>query len=135
MTNSGIFASSSSGDPVFHMDGGAQGADGQGYNYILESAGGIEGTFSIDDIAYDLDQGKLFLVSTLAGETRVKQLEVDISDVAPSNAGVEAFGRNLPQIIAFTEGNDPPPIPTSTGEALSAIGPVCYRVICYPVIC
>jgi len=108
-------SSSSSGDPVFHMDGGAQGSNGQGYSYILESAGGVEGSFSIDDIPYNLDRGKLFLIRTGGGETRVEQLDVDLSGLAASNAGVEAFGQHLPQIIAFAAASEPPPIPTSTG--------------------
>ena len=107
-------SSSSTGDPVFHMDGGAKGPDGQGYDYVLESAGGIDGSFSIDDIPYDLDQGKLFFIRTGGGDTQVEQLEVDLSNVSASNAGIEAFGRRLPQIIAFVDENDPLPIETST---------------------
>ncbi len=110
-------SSSSSGDPVFHMDGGAQGPDGRGYDYILESKDGFTGAFSIDGNTYDLARGKLFFIRTTGGETWVEQLDIDLSGLETSNAGVEAFGRYLPEVVAFAEGNEPPLMLSSNERA------------------
>ena len=105
-------STSSTGDPLFHMDGGGQGPDGRSYQYTVDSADGLEATFTIDNVEYDLHRGKLFFIHTDGGDTWVEQLDVDLSGLAGTNAGIEAFGQYLPEIISFTDGHKPPPAPT-----------------------
>ncbi|MGD2049831.1 MAG: hypothetical protein PVH03_10055 [Chloroflexota bacterium] len=96
---------SSTNDPVFHLSGNAQSADGLSYKYSLGTRDGLQADFTINGIQYDLEQGKLFLIRTAGGATQVEQLDLDLSGLSPTNAGIEAFGRQTPQITAIISGS------------------------------
>lgn len=125
---SGSSSSSISGPP-FHQEGSAQSGDGRHYEYSLESRDDLQVDFFIDGISYDLERGTLFLVYTTGGATRVEQLDLDLSNLSPTNAGIEEFGRQIPEIAAMIAGPDlvtPTPLilegqeptPTAWDEAL-----------------
>ncbi|MGD2077240.1 MAG: hypothetical protein PVH18_02595 [Chloroflexota bacterium] len=97
--------SGSTTDPVFRQSGGAEAADGRTYEYALETTDGIEAEFSIDGTAYDLEQGRLFLIRTAGDGTQVQQLDLDLAGLTPTNDGIVAFGRETPEIAAFIAEN------------------------------
>ena len=94
---------SATDDPVFHQSGSAQSIDGRRYEYSLETRDGLQADFTIDDSLYDLDQGKLFLIRTAGGVTQVEQLDLDLSGLSPTNAGIEDFGRQTAEIARFIQ--------------------------------
>ncbi len=95
----------STSDPVFHQSGSAQSADGRGYEYSLETSDGQQADFTIDGSAYDLAQGKVFLIRTAGGAVKVEQLELDLSSLSPTKPGIEAFGRRTPEIANMIAGS------------------------------
>ena len=90
-------------DPVFLQSGGARASDGRTYEYSLETKDGLQAEFTIDGSPYDLGLGKLFLIRTAGGVTQVEQLDLDLSDLSPTNAGIEHFGRQAEEIARFIQ--------------------------------
>ena len=88
-------------DELFQQEGSAHAADGQGYEYSLETGDGLEANFAIDGVPYDLNQGRAFLIRIAGDENKVQQLDLDLSGVTPTNAGIEAFGRETAEIADF----------------------------------
>ena len=88
-------------DELFRQEGSAYAANGNGYEYNLETGDGLQANFAIDSVPYDLDQGKVFLIRVAGDENKVQQLDLDLSGVLPTNAGVEAFGRDTAEIADF----------------------------------
>jgi Tol biopolymer transport system component len=112
----GSASSSSTSDPPFHQEGSAQSADGRSYEYSLETIDGQQADFTIDGIPYDLKQGNLFLIRTTGGATQVEQLDIDLTSLSPTNAGIEDFGRKVPQIAVLMAGSGlVTPTPSTTG--------------------
>ena len=97
----GNHAESATNDHVYHQSGGARSVDGRRYEYSLETRDGLQADFTIDGSPYDLDQGKLFLIRTAGGVTQVEQLDLDLSGLSPTNAGIEDFGRQTIEIARF----------------------------------
>jgi hypothetical protein len=97
----GYSGSGSTSDPVFHQSGDASAADGRSYEYSVETSDGQQAEFTIDGTTYDLEQGKLFLISTTGDGTQVQQLDLDLSGLTPTNDGIVAFGRETVEIAAF----------------------------------
>lgn len=97
--------SGSTTDPMFRQEGGAETEDGRGYEYALETADGLQIDFTIDGTAYDLEQGRLFLIRTAGDGTQVQQLDLDLSGLTPTNDGIVTFGRETPEIAAFIAEN------------------------------
>lgn len=62
------------------------------FDWQLESIDGKDVDFRINDEAFDLVDGALFIISTTGGDTRVRQLDRDLSTVAPNADGVVEFG-------------------------------------------
>lgn len=110
--------SGSTTDPVFHQSGGASAPDGRGYEYSVETSDGQQADFTIDGIPYDLAQGKLFLIRTAGDGTQVQQLDLDLSNLTPTNDGIEAFGQATPEIAAFIAEN----AAATTDQSTGAIG-------------
>ncbi|MGB3715969.1 MAG: hypothetical protein WA996_16200, partial [Candidatus Promineifilaceae bacterium] len=94
---------SATNDPVFHQSGSAQSIDGRRYEYSLETRDGLQAEFTIDGSPYDLDRGKLFLIRMAQGVTQVEQLDLDLSGLSPTNAGIEDFGRQTTEIEVFIQ--------------------------------
>jgi hypothetical protein len=94
---------SATDDPIFYQSGSARSIDGRTYEYSLETMDGLQADFTIDDSLYDLDQGKLFLIRTAGGATQVEQLDLDLSGLSPTNAGIEDFGRQTVEIAVFIQ--------------------------------
>jgi hypothetical protein len=94
---------SATNDPVFHQSGGAHSIDGRTYEYSLETRDGRQAEFTIDGIPCDLNTGRAFLINTIGSAIQVKQLNLDLSSLSPTNAGVEDFGRQTAEIARFTQ--------------------------------
>lgn len=90
-------------DELYQQEGSAHAADGKGYEYSLETSDGLEANFAIDGVPYDLNHGNVFLIRVASEENKVQQLELDLSGVTPTSAGVEAFGRDTAEIADFIE--------------------------------
>ncbi|HBI43585.1 MAG TPA: hypothetical protein DDY78_12150 [Planctomycetales bacterium] len=59
----------------FVFEGRHQGSDGRHIDCRCATKDGRAGTVTINDKTFDLAQGALFLVSTISGQTQVRQLE------------------------------------------------------------
>jgi hypothetical protein len=94
---------SSTTDSQFRQSGEAQSNDGRGYEYNFETSDCLSAKFTIDDNLYDLSQGLVFLIHTFGGEKRVEQLDLDLSGLLPTNAGIEDFGRERAEIARFIQ--------------------------------
>ncbi len=103
IAHGGTYSSGTSAtyDELFQQEGSAHAADGQGYEYTIETGDGIVASFIIDGIPYDLNQGKVFLIRVADEKNKVQQLDLDLSGVTPTNAGVEAFGRETAEIASL----------------------------------
>jgi len=99
-------STSSNTDPIFHLEGSGQGANNRGYEYTLETSDGLQADFAIDGTAYDLSQGTVFLVSVASDEKQVQQLNLDLSGMSPTDDGIVAFGKDIPEIAAFITENE-----------------------------
>ena len=59
------------------------------------------GQVTIDGVTYDLTDGNLFLVSTAGDQSQVKQLKRSLTELKFEREGLEAFGKNDPDIAGF----------------------------------
>ena len=103
VTHGGTYGSSTSAtyDELFQQEGSAHAADGEGYEYTIETGDGLQANFAIDGVPYDLNRGNVFLIRVADEKNKVQQLDLDLSGVAPTNAGVEAFGQDTAEIADF----------------------------------
>lgn len=85
-------------DEVYRLEGYALSPDGRSFEYGVETADGVTADFWIDGMAYDLEEGALFLVSGEGEEVEVVQLDRDLATLTATNEGVEAFGRDTAAI-------------------------------------
>lgn len=94
-------ASSGSGsteDPVHRQEGFAVTEDGRRITWRLETSDGQAATFAIEGQPFDLDRGKLFIIHADSDPVQIEQLERDLSVVETSNAGIEDFAAEDPDI-------------------------------------
>lgn len=59
------------------------------------------GTVDIADQTYSLSDGGLFLVSTRSGEVKVRQLDIDLTNIEMTEAGLRAVANSTPAISNF----------------------------------
>jgi hypothetical protein len=59
------------------------------------------GEVTIDGATYDLADGNVFLVSTAADQSQVKQLKRSLTELKFERESLEAFGKNDPDIAGF----------------------------------
>jgi hypothetical protein len=69
--------------------------------FDCETKDGKTGQVNLNGVGYKLADGNLFLVFTEGGESRVKQLKRDMSNLKFERESLEAFGRNDPEIAGF----------------------------------
>jgi len=62
----------------FVFEGHHRGPDGRHIDCRCATTDGRTGAVTINDKTFDLDQGALFLVSTISGQTQVRQLKREI---------------------------------------------------------
>jgi hypothetical protein len=96
--------SGSTRDPVYRLEGHAESPDGRQVDWRAETSDGKTAEFAIDDVAYDLSDGTLFIVTTARGATEVTQLERDLSGVQATYESGVAFAESDPALVAFLAG-------------------------------
>jgi hypothetical protein len=94
--------SGSTTDPVYRYRGYAESLDGHRFDWEVQTADGKTALFKIDDTRYDLTDGRLFIVTTKDGKTRVRQLDRDLSDVQTDQESIVTFAENDPDVAEFT---------------------------------
>ena len=90
-------------DPIYRLACSVQAQNGRRFEWEVYTSDGVQGDFTIDGIQYDLDQGMLFLIRTAGSVTQVEQLDLDLSGLSPTNAGIEDFGRQTAEIARFMQ--------------------------------
>ena len=69
--------------------------------FQLETKDGKTGPVTINEVEYDLENGGLFLVSTVNDEIQIEQLKRDMSAVKFERESLAAFARQDAEITAF----------------------------------
>ena len=95
----------------FVFDGHHRGPDGRHIDCRCATKDGRTGGVSINDKTFDLDQGALFLVSTISGQTQVRQLkrEVlqsggrDLKDLAKNDQEIRYFFASFASEVASNQ--------------------------------
>ncbi len=100
-SSSACSSSSSTSDPTFVLRCHAVSRSDIRFDWYLETEDGVKADFLIDGKPFDLDDGKLFLITTSTGETEVMQKERDLSGVRPDADSITEFGLNDPDIQEF----------------------------------
>jgi hypothetical protein len=99
--SSACSSSSSTSDPQFVLQCHAVSRSDVRFDWVLESEDGVTADFSIDGQSFDLEGGKLFLITTSSGEIEVQQIERDLSSVRPEADSITEFGLKDPVIQEF----------------------------------
>ncbi|NIM95599.1 MAG: hypothetical protein GTO18_18020 [Anaerolineales bacterium] len=73
------------------------------FDWHLETDDGKTAVFTINEAAYDLTNGALFIVTTASGVTEVSQLERDLSNVQPNNESVVEFSLSDHDVNEFIQ--------------------------------
>ena len=89
--------------------GSARSVDGRSLGWEVQTVDGTMGEVHIGGDRYDLEAGRLFLVTTRGGTTAVRQVQRDLSAVPLDHEGILAFARSDPDMAAFLD-----QIPTAT---------------------
>jgi hypothetical protein len=84
-----------------NYQGFASSPDGRRIDWEWKSSDKKGGAFQINGTAYDLGQGKLFLVSTKGGPVRVTQVNVNLANVTPDPQRFAALAKSEPKIAEF----------------------------------
>lgn len=87
------------------------------FDWRLETSDGIAADFKINGRLYNLANGALFVVTTSAGDTRVKQFDRDLSTVIPNADGVVEFGLTEPAILPLLQ------VPPNLDDCISSSAP------------
>ena len=93
--------SGSASDPTYRYQGYTESPGGQLFGWEVQTADGKTALLKIDEIGYDLADGGLFIVTVEAGETRVKQLDRDLSSVQTNWESIAAFAQNVSDVADF----------------------------------
>lgn len=95
--------SSSTEDPVWRGQGASRAADGRQVNWRVESTNGQTGTFFIDEQAYDLEHGTLFLIRTGGGQTDVTQHQLALAGSCSDYDECHRTLLNEPAVAQFVQ--------------------------------
>ncbi|UCF62343.1 MAG: hypothetical protein JSV37_06505 [Anaerolineaceae bacterium] len=101
--SSACSSSSSTSDPVFVLRCHALTRSDVRFDWLLETEDGVTANFSIDGQSFDLDGGKLFLISTSSGEAEVVQIKRNLSSVRPEADSIIEFSLDDPVIQEFIQ--------------------------------
>jgi hypothetical protein len=99
--SSACSSSSSTSDPTYVLRCHAVSRTDIRIDWYLETEDGVTADFSIDGKSFDLEDGKLFLIRTSAGEAEVKHIDRDLSSVRPIADSIIEFSLNDPVIEEF----------------------------------
>ncbi len=93
--------SSSSGDTTHRQTGSATSPDGRLVEWVVETSNNTSITLKIDSTQYDLAQGTLFLMKTRSGQTQIKQLVRDLTNIEATREGCLALAETDPDVSEF----------------------------------
>jgi hypothetical protein len=93
--------SGSTSDPIYRYQGYAESPGGHRFDWEVQTADGKTALFKIDDTSYDLADGGLFIVTMKNGETQVRQLNRDLSNVQTNWESIVAFAKGDPDVAEF----------------------------------
>ena len=99
--SSACSSTSSTSDPKFVLRCHAVSRSDVRFDWLLETEDGVTADFSIDGKSFDLEDGKLFLIRTSAGEAEIVQMERDLSGVRPDADSIIEFSLDDPVIQEF----------------------------------
>jgi hypothetical protein len=91
------------GASTYQYGGRAESADGREFTWQVKTEDGVTAEFRIDNTHYDLENGRLFIVTTGPGGTAVEQFERDMEDVQANRESCIAFAHSDPDVQAFLE--------------------------------
>lgn len=80
-----------------------RGHDGRQIDFHAETKDGQVGTITINDVVYDLSDGRLLLISTQVDPPIVAQLRFEMSEFPRSTGRLQEFARSHERISAFFE--------------------------------
>jgi hypothetical protein len=103
LTSVGNHGSGSTTDPVYRLEGEAVSQDGQRVEWRVETSDGKTAQFWIDDVAYELADGSLFIIRARTGATDVEQLDRDLSDLDATYESCVEFAQRDPDLAGFLE--------------------------------
>jgi hypothetical protein len=84
-------------------DGSRRTSDGRAVRWSAETKDGKTGTVTVNDKAYQLADGAVFLVRTAGGSTRVTQVKQDVSGLRPDAATWELLGKQNAAVKDFLD--------------------------------
>ena len=61
------------------------------FDWRIETDDGIAAIVTIDDAAFDLESGNVFIISTAGGGTHVRQFQRDLSNIKPQSDSILEF--------------------------------------------
>ena len=105
-------------DEVYRATCSAETAAGQRLEWEV-TTGGQQAGVAINGQPYDLDRGRLFLITTRGDAIEVVQLDRDLSAVEPEEEDIIAFAESVPEILQLVRpasdplGEPPSPLPHS----------------------
>lgn len=94
---------SAAGDPLFHQSGYAVAADGRRVDWELSTADGRSATLLIDQQAFDLTQGNLFLITSVGGSNQIQPLRADLAALPLTADGCQQIAKNNPAVDHFIQ--------------------------------
>jgi hypothetical protein len=93
--------SGSTENPIWRGQGGAVAADGRQVSWRAETTDGKTASFVIDQQAYDLAQGTLFLIRTSGGRTSVLQQKRDLAGRCSDTEDCQLWLKSDPTAAQF----------------------------------
>ncbi len=95
--------SASTEDSTWRGKGAAHAADGREVNWQVETTAGNTSTIFINEQAYDLRQGTLFLIRTKDGETQVTQQPLNLAGRCTDYDICQRLLENNPRVKQFVQ--------------------------------
>ena len=95
--------SGSSEDPVWRGQGNITGRNGQDITWRVETTDGKTGQFFIDEQAYDLTQGTLFLIKTSGESTQVMQQQSGFNGSCSDDESCQQLLKQDSAVLQFIE--------------------------------
>jgi hypothetical protein len=98
-----VSCSNSTNNQRYEINCNALAHNNNSFDWHLETNDGKTAKFSIDDVLFDLKNGALFVIRSSGGNTEVRQLMRDLSEVQANAESVTEFGLSNPDILEFIQ--------------------------------
>lgn len=77
-----------------------------GYEWELQTPDGRTAQFSINNVQYDLEQGRVFRIDAKGDQVAVRQLDRDLANVQPNRTSCNNFVTADPELTKTAEGSN-----------------------------